>query len=225
MHVRPFYLLVFLVLQSCGYHGNEIAIRTEREILDVQLSQRDPDKRLSNETTAQIGFDQEGFESRLIIYVPKLRELWESKVIFGSIGKINLNIPCLEVPVNPENILLQPVSRDWSPMATWSSFDSLFPNQKWSEEGGDTYESSLAVSPAIRRYPSEPSLYELSFNITESVKSMIVNNQPNYGYLIRIRQSPLNSEDSVHLVTFNNRNPNVRPTASLTFSTEEVFAK
>jgi hypothetical protein len=210
------------VLAACSpsVATNDRALRTESEVLDVRVSEAEPNKAFSAEEISGIGFDDKGKESRLFLYFPRLLRLWEEDVIISSIAVVELLINCKDVLVNPENIRLYPLSTPWTPLATWNSPFPTYAGSAWLKPGGDADESWGAITPALRRNPKSLQDFELAFDITQLVKRMILENKPNNGFSIQIVKSDLNALNSMGFFTRNASSDVRRPTSILTFSTK-----
>jgi hypothetical protein len=213
--------IAILAVAACGKtETTNSAIKRETDLMDVRLYEGAPALALNSEVDSRVGFDEYGKESRMLLYFPKLKNLWDSKVIISSIAIVELLLNCTDVEVNPENIELVPVAQSWSPFATWSSRD-LISGQSWTAAGGDVDASLPATTPSLRINANNSDVKELAFNITTLVQRMILQGYTNYGFMIRVKQSVLNSKNEMWFRTSNNADANVRPSAILTFTTSD----
>jgi hypothetical protein len=218
-------LSAVLALTACGSTddnketGNR-AIKRETTLVDARLYEGSPNKTYNDEHSARVGFDAAGKESRMLLYFPKLENLWEKDVIVTSIAVVEVTLNCLDVQVNPENIELVPVSRSWTPFVTWKTRDTLT-GKGWSSAGGDVDASLPAVTPTLRPNSTEEGAKELAFDITNLVQRMVLGGYHNYGFMIRVKRSELNAKDEMWFKTTNSWNSDLRPSAILAFSSTD----
>lgn len=214
--------LLLVLSNGCGRSTEEDTeervIRSEGDVLDVRISSAKKSTSFASEQISRIGFDGED-ESRLLLYFPKIDELYEDEVVISSITAIEVIVKCEDVQVNPGKIALQPISRPWSQYATWKSRHSLDKESAWKEPGGDVYSGTGKISPDIRREDKE--LFELSFDVTSLVKDMVVKGRKNYGFVVSVAKSSLNEKNFLKLQTFNAEEG--APSSALVFSTEDVI--
>lgn len=211
---------MFLISACSNPETDDRAIRSVTDAIDLRLSESKPLQVINAEENSNIGFDADNKESRLLIHFPKLTELWDENVIISSIASIELLINCDEVLVNPENIELRPLDSDWTPFATWASRDMLL-GTPWSTPGGDFAADLPPVTPSLRINTKAPDTFELSFDITQLVQRMILEDASNYGFLIRVVRSELNGDNVMSFSTTNNEDGNKRPSSALVFSTKD----
>jgi hypothetical protein len=210
-----------LAIVSCGKtETTNSAIKRETDLMDVRLYEGAPSVALNSEVDTRVGFDENGKESRMLLYFPKLQNLWDSKVIISSIAIVELLLNCTDVEVNPENIELVPMAQSWSPFATWSTRD-IISGKTWTAAGGDIDASLPGTTPSLRINANNSDAKELAFNITTLVQRMILQGYKNYGFMIRVKQSALNSKNEMWFRTSNNADENVRPSSILTFTTAD----
>jgi hypothetical protein len=203
---------------GCGAtKTSQSAIKIETDVLDVRIFEGGKNESLNKEKTSLVGFDDSGLESRLLLYFPKLLDLWASEVIISSISIIELVLNCSEIDVNPENIELFPVAAPWGPFATWTLIDRLS-GESWSSPGGDIDLTLPAVTPSFRLNKTNSSSKEISFDITSLIKRMILEGVSNYGFQIRVKKSDLNSKNAMNFVMSNHSDSSVRPSSILVFS-------
>lgn len=216
-------LIMAAASSGCGRNEKteERAIRTESKVLDMRVSEAEPDTALTAETDAEVGFDARGQESRMLIHFPGLLRLWDEKVIVSSIAVVELIVNCVDVPVNPENIQLRAVARPWTPFATWNSPLSIVPGHAWARPGGDVDDALPPVTPTLRAAPKSPAAKELAFDITALVKRMILDGRSNHGFLVSVRKSALNASQALSFKTVNAGDEALRPTSILTFNTKD----
>ncbi len=219
--------LLPFVLPACGNEETAgRAIRSSTDVLDVALSQSAPDRNFRSDATAAVGFDNSGNETRLLLFFPKLRELWDSDTIQSSITQVEILLIATDVPVNPENIELYAMTRSWTPQATWNSPFPLLPQVVWNTAagGGDFDRETAAITPTLLT-PTEASaaLIEISFNVTELVRQMIQDKRDNFGFAVVVKESSDNSRNSMEFRTFNTAVEGERPRAILAFTTNDTL--
>ncbi|MEI8026021.1 MAG: hypothetical protein WCI18_06715 [Pseudomonadota bacterium] len=207
---------------GCGVtKTTDSVIRRETDVLDVRIFEGNGKESLNKESSSLIGFDENGLESRLLIYFPKLLDLWASDVIVSSISIVELILNCTDITVNPENIELLPMTKPWGPYATWTSIDRLM-GDDWANAGGDVDLSTPAITPSFRLNTSQPTSREIAFDITALVKRMILEGTTNYGFQVRVKKSDLNSKNAMNFSMSNNNDSGVRPSSILTFSQSDT---
>jgi hypothetical protein len=212
------FIMAFLLLVGCGStKTTQSAIRRETDVLDVRIFEGGSSSSLSKESVSLVGFDDNGQESRLLIYFPKLLDLWSSEVVVSSISIIELVLNCSDIAVNPENIELFPVTQSWGPFATWTLIDRLS-GDRWANAGGDADLSAPGITPSFRLSTTHASSKEIAFDITRLIKRMILEGEANYGFQIRVKKSDLNSKNAMNFSMSNHGESGLRPSSILVFS-------
>jgi hypothetical protein len=221
-----FLIILVTLFWSCGSSEDndtsDRAIRSTFDVIDTRISSTDSQEAFNKDTSSLVGFDPRGGENRMLLYFPKVEELYEDDVIITSITNIELLVHCADVPVHPNSIKIYPLTRPWTAYSNWNSYFALVPGSEWEQPGGD-FDSSVAISsPAIRTNTDDSSVFELSFDITEHITSMVTQNKPNYGYVVLVEKSELNGSDAMTFFTSNSGNGAARPSAILAFSTKDI---
>lgn len=223
-HFYTLILIFSMVMYGCGSNTTETgdnAIKRTTEVLDTRLYEGAPKKSYKNEDSSRVGFDESGKESRMLLFFPKLKELWDEKIVVSSIANVELLIYCDEIAVNPENIELLVVKNGWNPFATWTLRDNVL-GESWLTPGGDFHTTIDPVKPALRKSVLNPNAFELSFNISLVVQRMILDGLENLGFLIRVKKSDLNSSQQISFRTSSWFDSTVRPSSVLIFSTKDA---
>ena len=186
-----------------------------------RISSFDPDG-YANEFRSTIGFDSNG-ESRLLLYFPKLTNLYDEAVITGSISSVEILVNAFEIKANPKSITLSLIAEPWNAFADWETRTGVFPREPWATPGGAVLDHLFSpVAPDIRLNNDNNNYKEMAFNVTEAVTEMVTQNITNYGFQIRVQESLLNAENNVAFETFNSSD-GIRPKAALVFNTKDVI--
>lgn len=215
-----------MILPSCSDSksndtSQDSVIKNSDEVLDIQIYSQKTAPNLSKNSEILVGFDENDRESRMLLFFPKVNELWDPNVVLNSIANIQILVYCDREPINPENIKMYPITKPWTAAATWLSRFALVKDMSWDKPGGD-YDSSIdPVSPSIQQPSGASKFKELAFDITEPVTKMVANGQPNYGFIILAEKSDLNGENRVQLYS---RNSDVRPNSVLVFTRKDTLA-
>lgn len=221
--MKPLLPIIAMALAACSAKEEipDRAIRTEAELVDVRISEAAPTAWFNKDELVSIGFDAEGLENRMLLYFPKLHRLWSADVIVSSIAAVEVVLHCNDVQVNPDNIELRALTTPWTQLATWTSPFPQLPGKAWATPGGDL--GHEAVTPSVRADDAISVYKELTFDITNFVREMILAGRKNYGFAIQVRRSALNAADQLELPTRNFSLDQVRPVSILAFSTKEAF--
>lgn len=195
-------------------------IQVEGDALDLRISSGAPKKIFNREQLAKIGFSGAA-ESRMLLYFPYIEKLYQDDVQLSSVTAVELYLSVAEVPVNPENIELRPLTETWTPYATWSSRAILAPGYGWASAGGSYDLSVNPIIPDIRRHEYSDKLLNLRFDITNLVLNMVVNGQTNHGFLISVKASELNAVDEIAFMTSNADDDKGHPKSALIFTKRE----
>jgi hypothetical protein len=214
--------LSFMACSSVEDDQSDRAIKSTFDVVDIRLSSSAPDQVYNKNSTTAVGFGDDGSENRMLVYFPKVDELYDDDVIVSSITNMELLIHCLDVPAHPDSIKIYPLSKPWTAYSTWNSYFAILPNNEWGTPGGDYDDTAVISSPAIRTNTDDSSYFELAFNITDFVKSTISEQKPNYGFIILVEKNDLNSEDQMTFYTSNSSKGAARPSAILAFSTQDL---
>jgi hypothetical protein len=221
--------LLFLSLFACSNNSEnrkDSVLRSDSRVLDRIIDASQPNRWDSGQSKAQIGFNDQGLEQRLLLYFPGISDLYLDDAIMSSITRIQLRLAATALNVNPENIQLYPMSRPWTPQATWLHYLSGLKKAAWDTPGGDWLSEYDPMAPdldAIDRSDEEVPGFWLDFDLTQMVTEMMVNEAPNYGFLLLVRSSPLNFVDRLEITTSDDRTANRRPEAQLIFYTKDTF--
>lgn len=213
-----------LVAGACAKKKEETipVIKSESQVLDLRLSEREPSKVNAGEEMVPVGFDSDGYENKMLVYFPKINELWDETVIVSAIASIEVIVRTTDLLVSPEALELYPVTRAWSPYATWLSPYSMLPESTWA--AGGEFETALgAITPSVRRHRTDSSVFELCFDVTSIIKESLVNEKKGYGFVIQLSKNSTNFGDYQPLYTFNSSNQDLRPISILGFTKQDIF--
>ena len=214
-----FYSLALFLFLACANEEDtdDTVIASEEQLYDVLISSENPNLAGYQTPTGRIGH-YDGFEGRLLIQIPQFLNLYREDVIESSIAEITLEISAESVPINPENIRLYFISKQWSPFATWLSSFSLTDGYNWSAPGGDFLELDFQT-PNIEK---DGSRKRLVFDITSQVIESIESNTTINGFAVTAVESDLNGDNDMTLITFNHES-GTAPRATLSFSKSDII--
>jgi hypothetical protein len=215
-------------LLACGStqdksSGGDV-IKASGNVIDLRIDESKPDQAFASDADARVGFDEQGFESRMLLYFPKIRELYDENVILSSITEIQLKIHCDEIAVNPGKIKLYSLKRPWSAAASWKSRFVWLEGYEWKTPGGDFDSSEPAITPSIRKNSQSDSPFELAFDVTDSVVNMVSIGQENFGFIVLVEKSDLNYRNSLYFKTANSGDLSQKPVSVLVFSRKDVIS-
>ena len=128
-----------LVISSCGTEVKDDdarVIATSSDVIDLMLSQAQPDAVFINDRELKIGIDQQNSENRMLLYFPNIEELFDPATVRSSITQVEVRIFATTLKANPENIQLSLVGERFTPMATWNSPIPYLPDSVWQSPGG-----------------------------------------------------------------------------------------
>lgn len=197
-------------------------IRQVSEVTDLSISEAAPQDVAAKAGEATIGFDDEGRESRFFLFFPGLTALYDENVVTSSVTSIEVQVAVRDVAVNPENIDLYAIKAAWSPFTTWRSRYRSLPGLDWTTPGGDLDLDQTPVHPAVRPSTRNPEFKELTFDVTSLAVDRLVAGQPNLGFAVLVRRSPLNGVDRLTVQTANG-SQTTRPIAALVFNTSDTI--
>ncbi len=203
---------------GCGTKPTAQAIKMTNESLDIRITESDPTKSIAGDQENTIGFNDDGEESRLLLYFPKINEIYDPNYLKSGITSVVVRLNVQEVLANPESIELYPIASPWSPYASWKSRFGSYQRFAWLGPGGDTIPGFDPTTPSIRRNAKDPNLFELNFDITDRVPDMMQFTDESYGFLIKLQKSSLNAADRLVLMASNHPNRNALPSAVLDFA-------
>jgi hypothetical protein len=215
--------IISLLVFGCGVKEadkDNSVIAVEGEVMDAVIDSRAPDQFDFNSETVNVGSDEtNSYERRLLLFLPKLSDLYEPDIVLSSIADIRLEIVADGVPINPRNIQLHFVGVTWTPYVSWNSRFALSDDYNWATPGGDTLDLGY-VTPDIEKL--ENSLKKLSFNVTQEVIASILDGQVIYGFILRVHQNATNSRPFIIIRTTNGPN-STDPRAILSYSKEDIL--
>ena len=212
-------VLTGIMIVGCGNTSDENqTIKMTKDSLDIRITESSPTESIAGDHENTIGFDDTGEESRLLLYLPKMNQIYDKNYLKSGITSVVVRLNVQDVLANPESIELYPIASPWSPYATWKSRFGAHQRFAWVDPGGDTIAGLNATTPSIRRNTNDPYLFELNFDITERVSDILQATDQSYGFLIRLQKSNLNGENRVVLMSSNHPNNNSLPSASLEFA-------
>lgn len=221
--------LLFFSLLACENNSEDrkdSVLRSDNRVLDRVIDASQPNRWDQGQSKAQIGFDDQGLEQRILLYFPGIRDLYVDDAILSSITRIQLRLAATELKVNPENIQLYPLSRPWAPQATWLHYLAGLKTAAWDTPGGDWLSDYDPLAPdldAIEVADEETPGFWLDFDLTQMVMEMMTNEAPNYGFLLLVRASPLNFLDRLEISTTDDSLTERRPEAQLIFYTKDTL--
>ena len=213
------FLVLATVLASCG-RKEEIStdvLREESDSFDLRISSKEQAGTFGKEGESFIGFDAQGYESRLLIDFPKFKDLFSESV--SDIGLVELRVFCEDLAVNPTNIRLHLISKSWTPFATWTHADGFHKKEAWLKPGSDF--NLTPVTPSVRAHSGR--LKMLAFDLTSVAKELATQRKSNQGFLLRINKSTDNAKNQLKILTANSSTG--QPTSVLVFSRKEDFQK
>ena len=222
--VSRYVFIISLLLLSCGRTETDPendVIAVAADVMDALIDSANPDRADNQADAAFVGF-QDGLtsETRLLIFLPALTNLYQESVVLSSIADIRLELYADGVAVNPDNIRLFFIGLPWTPYVSWHSRFNLSDDYDWQQPGGDLLNLDYAT-PDIEDVAGT-SLKMLSFDVTEQVIASIIDKQTIYGFALIIQQSDLNRKQSI-LIRTTNGSDSYDPRAVLSYSQEDIL--
>lgn len=217
-------LFLTAFLTSCGTEktSTSAVIKTETTVTDVRIYSGFPPGSYNSESLSGVGFDKDGYESRLLIQFPKIADLYDGSVVLSSIALIEVVIETTDVPVNPENIHMYPMTKAWTGLANWDLPFPAISDDPWATAGGD-YDSTRSVNAGIRLNTKDSRFKEVTFDVTKYVLDMVLSGTPNYGFIVKVDKSVNNYENSLSFSTYNSPINAGHPTSVLIYNSKDTL--
>ncbi|MCX6132090.1 MAG: DNRLRE domain-containing protein [Proteobacteria bacterium] len=220
-HLKIFLIGFFIFACNNEEDKKDTSIAIEDKVFDITISSSRPSSYNYNDPTATIGSTDSDGETRILLAIPQILNLYREDIILSSIANIEIHIITSSVDINPENIELSFIDKSWTPYASWNSRFSLAEGQEWSNPGGDIMDLE-SVSPSIEKAPDGSQQKKLIFNITKTLVEAVSQQTEIQGFLLRAKSDPNNANNTLKVFT-SNYSGSYAPKAVLSFNKSEVI--